>query len=47
MGEEKNRYRSVVDTPEGKRPKEYLGVDERIILKPIFKKNRIGRRGLD
>jgi hypothetical protein len=28
----------VVDTPEGKRPKEYRDVDERIMLKPIFKK---------
>jgi hypothetical protein len=27
----------VVDTPEGKIPKEYLGLGERIILKPIYK----------
>jgi hypothetical protein len=37
MGE-KNGHRSVVVTPEGKRPMEDLGVDGRIILKLILKK---------
>jgi hypothetical protein len=37
----RNGYRSVVDTPEGERPKEYLGVGERVILKPILKKKKL------
>jgi len=34
----RNGYSSVIDTPVGKRANEYLGVDGRIILMPIFKK---------
>jgi hypothetical protein len=37
MGERREAYRVLVDIREGKRPLGRLGVDERIILKGIFK----------
>ena len=42
VGERRNIYRVLVGKPEGKRPLEDPGVDERIILRCIFRSGMWG-----